>query len=55
MHACTQVVIAARREDKLKEVADEIKAAGGGVALAVGDVSKVRTTDRHSTSGFMHS
>ncbi|CAM9891665.1 unnamed protein product [Ectocarpus sp. 6 AP-2014] len=35
-----KVVIAARREDKLKEVADEIKAAGGEVALAVGDASK---------------
>ncbi|CAM9968583.1 unnamed protein product, partial [Ectocarpus fasciculatus] len=36
----SQVVIAARREDKLDEVAEEIKSAGGDVAIAVGDVSK---------------
>ena len=31
----------ARSEDKLKGAADEIKASGGDVAIAVGDVSKV--------------
>ena len=36
-----QVVLNARREDKLRGVADEIKASGGDVAIAVGDVSKV--------------
>ena len=39
---CTyQVVLNARSEDKLKVAADEIKASGGDVAIAVGDVSKV--------------
>lgn len=36
-----QVVIAARREDKLQEVADEIKSAGGEAAVVAGDISKV--------------
>ncbi|CAN0205698.1 unnamed protein product [Pylaiella littoralis] len=35
-----KVVVAARREDKLKEVVDEIKAAGGEATFSVGDVSK---------------
>ncbi|CAN0123925.1 unnamed protein product, partial [Scytosiphon promiscuus] len=35
-----QVVIAARREDKLKEVVDEIASAGGEAVLVVGDVTK---------------
>ncbi|CBN74948.1 short-chain dehydrogenase/reductase SDR [Ectocarpus siliculosus] len=35
-----KVVIAARREVKLDEVAAEIKSAGGEVAVVVGDVSK---------------
>ena len=38
-----QVVISARREDKLQEVADEIKAVGGETAIVAGDVSKVGT------------
>ena len=36
-----QVVLNARSEDKLKGATDEIKASGGDVAIAVGDVSKV--------------
>ena len=36
-----QVVLAARREDKLQQVADEIKSAGGEAAIVVGDTSKV--------------
>ncbi|CAM9191309.1 unnamed protein product [Ectocarpus fasciculatus] len=35
-----KVVIAARREVKLDEVAEEIKSAGGDVAVVMGDVSK---------------
>lgn len=35
------MIVAARREEQLKEVVDEIKAAGGEAALVVGDVSKV--------------
>ncbi|CAM9781002.1 unnamed protein product [Ascophyllum nodosum] len=35
-----KVVLNARSEDKLRSVADEIKASGGDVAIAVGDVSK---------------
>ncbi|CBN74951.1 hypothetical protein Esi_0060_0070 [Ectocarpus siliculosus] len=34
---------------KARGQAEEIKAVGGDVALAVGDASKVRTTDAHST------
>ena len=45
----SQVVIAARREVKLDEVAEEIKSAGGDVAVVMGDVSKVRATDRQRT------
>lgn len=37
----TQVVVAARSQDKLQAVAEEIKAAGGEAAIAVGDVTKV--------------
>ena len=37
------MVIAARREDKLQEVADEIKSAGGEAAIVVGDISKVES------------
>jgi len=44
---CIQVVLNARSEDKLKGVADEIKAAGGDVAMAPGDVSKVNNTIEH--------
>lgn len=40
--AMNQVVVAARREDMLQEVADEIKAAGGEAVVVVGDVSRVR-------------
>eukprot|EP00903_Cladosiphon_okamuranus_P015721 g14511.t1 len=36
----TQVVIAARREDKLQEVADEINSAGGEAIVVAGDISK---------------
>lgn len=35
------MVIAARREGKLEEVADEIKSAGGEAFIVAGDVSKV--------------
>eukprot|EP00903_Cladosiphon_okamuranus_P015715 g14507.t1 len=35
-----KVVIAARREDKLQEVADEIKSSGGEAVVVAGDVSK---------------
>eukprot|EP00903_Cladosiphon_okamuranus_P014875 g13774.t1 len=35
-----KVVLAARREVKLEEVADEIKATGGEVVIVMGDVSK---------------
>eukprot|EP00752_Nemacystus_decipiens_P011779 g10451.t1 len=35
-----KVVIAARREDKLQEVADEIKSAGGEAVVVAGDISK---------------
>eukprot|EP00903_Cladosiphon_okamuranus_P008986 g8596.t1 len=34
-----KVVLAARREDKLQEVADEIRSAGGEAVVVVGDVS----------------
>lgn len=49
-----QVVISARREDKLQEVADEIKAVGGETAIVAGDVSKVGTlsiTRMHPNDG----
>lgn len=36
--------MAARSEDKLKVLAEEIKSAGGEAAVVVGDVSKVRFT-----------
>lgn len=41
LHNENQVVVAARREDKLREVADEIKSAGGEAVVVVGDISKV--------------
>lgn len=37
------MVLVARREDKLKEVMDEIESAGGEAILVVADVSKVCT------------
>lgn len=36
------MVIAARREDKLQEVADEIESTGGEVVVVVGNVAEVR-------------
>lgn len=36
-----KVVLAARNEEKLKAVAEEIKASGGEAAVAAGDASKV--------------
>lgn len=41
LHHENQVVVAARREDKLQEVADEIKSAGGEAVVVMGDISKV--------------
>lgn len=38
------MIIAARREDKLQEVADEIKSAGGEAVVVVVDISKVRSS-----------
>lgn len=39
-----KVVLAARNEEKLKAVAEEIKASGGEAAVAAGDASKVCTS-----------